>query len=158
MKSDTANVFNTDPPFYIRYNRKKDFSRYPFQDTKEKRCYERWNGISRSAYIGADVSVSGGAPQGANGVKVRTTELSGNQPEAVPGAVIKDERGHFKSHSKNGFRCHSQRAVKGSLHMLPGLSRRSFMRRGKGNRCLSRRNFMGRRKNAPFIRSKKRAL
>ena len=66
--------------------------------------------------------------------------------------------GNFKSHSKNGFRCHSQRAAKGSLHLLPGLSRRSFMRRGKGNRRLSRRSVMRRRKNAPFIRSKKRAL
>ena len=27
--------------------------------------------------------------------------------------------GNFKSHSKNGFRCHSQRAAKGSLHLLP---------------------------------------
>ena len=66
--------------------------------------------------------------------------------------------GHFKSHSKNDFRCHSQRAVKGSLRLLPGLSRRSFMRRGKGNRRLSRRSFMRRRKNAPFVRSMTRAL
>ena len=56
--------------------------------------------------------------------------------------------GDFKSHSKNDFRCHSQRAVKGSLHLLPGLSRRSFMRRGKGNSRLSRRRYYERHKRS----------